>query len=350
MNLYICQTVRHLLISLIHASQNKAKSAKIIVNFEHQNLMPETFNESALSLLFDDLEILYLSESKIISEVNSGNLFGVNNLFSRNIYIGNKGVKFTHKILSEFLPSSDELFIFHEQVFLCKVYKGHKSVTLFDDGLANYSYRKVTHPLKMFFRLIMLKHPKKYTYGESGRIKRMLLTSGRVEELPKEVKSKAKEFNFQNVLLQNNVAKAIRSFFRLDKTPNADLVLLTQNLDGAGIYNKNEKIEVYRRLISAAKKSGFETIALKLHPSESAHDYKVLVEEFSLIIMDAKVPFELLSQVVRGDTKIISLLTSSQSIKVDNGNELQVVNILQDGWKGWPKINEVYETVARIKW
>lgn len=348
LNLYICQTVRHLLISLIHASQDKAMPAKIIVNFEHQSLTSETFNESALSLLFDDLEILYLSESKIISEINASNLFGINNIFSRNFYIGKRGVKFTHKILAELLPKSENLFIFHEQVFLSKIYKCHGSVTLFDDGLANYSYQKEKHLIKMILRLLKFKHPTKYAYGEPNRIGRILLANGEVDDLPVVVRRKAKSFDFYGLMCKKENVEALSKFFRLRKAPEVDLLILTQNLDGAGVYDKSVKLEIFEALIKRLLCLGINKIALKTHPSENVADYDMLVERYNLQLIASKMPFEVLSSYLPDSLKILSLYSSSETLMLSNGNKVSIYNIMKEGWEGWPSAEVIFDKIHRL--
>lgn len=348
MDLYICQTVRHLLISLVYASQNKDKSAKIIVNFEHQDLIPGTFNESALSLLFDDLEILYLSESKIISEINASNLFGANNIFSRNFYIGRSGVKFTHKELAKFLPKSENLFIFHERVFLSKIYKCHGSVTLFDDGLANYSYQKEKHLINMILRLLKFKHPVKYAYGEPNKIGRILLANGEVDDLPEVVRRKAKSFDFYGLMCKKENVELLSEFFRLSKAPEADLLILTQNLDGAGVYEKSVKLEIFEALIKRLLSLGVNKIALKTHPSEDVADYDILVKRYNLQLIASKIPFEVLSSYLPDSLKVLSLYSSSETLTLSNGSQVSIYNIMKEGWRGWPSAEVIFDKIHRL--
>lgn len=348
MNLYICQTVRHLLISLLHAAQSKLVKTRIVINFEHQNLKKTMFDESILSSVFFDIEIIYLSEGKVVSLINSDNLLGKNNILSRNLYIGKSGIGLIHEKLKSFLPISDELFIFHDQVFLSKIFKSHRSVTLFDDGLANYSYKKERHPLKIVLRLLQFKHPIKYAYGEHTQIAQMLLTHGRVEDLPKHIRFKARVFNFQNYLREPANTTFLKKFFKLKVVTDTELLILTQNLDGAGVYKKADKLGIYEVLIKRLISLGFSRIAIKIHPSEEAVDYSYLVNKYNLELIDSKVPFELISIFFSNNLNVVSLYSSSEILMDNTGVKVNMHNILKDGWKGWPPINAVYERINRL--
>lgn len=346
MKLYICQTVRHIMVSILHASLEPCENVTIIVNVEHQNLSEESFNLEGIRSFFNSIEFIFINESELLANINNTNLLAYNELLARNIYIGKNGINTISKLLAKKLPSSDKLFIFHEEVLLSKIWKVHSNVELFDDGLANYSYRQVKHPLKRMVRMLKLKNPTKYIYGESSKFQSINLTCGKPEQLPSKIKNKAIIFDYVAQLGKSDLNKALNAFFKMPSIFKVKNILLTQNLDGAGVYSKGEKIKIYEHLISKIQRLLPEPLLLKLHPSENKADYRELERKYSIKIIDASIPFELFSTLINSDCKVVSLYTTAEIVNLNTNERNKVCNILQGEWNGWPSYESMIEKIT----
>ncbi|MGX9868834.1 glycosyltransferase family 52 [Enterobacter mori] len=154
---------------------------------------------------------------------------------------------------------------------------------LIEDGLANYQLPKYSK----LYEFILGRE----TFGRSDSVKKILL-SGMKDIEDSKILNKVQYFNllakWQDLSQkQRQTVNKIFKFTNKDKI-EAEIIILTQPLSEYGFIEEDQKISIYRKLIS---EYGEENIVIRRHPRETT-SYN---EHFPGVqINDSKVPIELI--------------------------------------------------------
>lgn len=191
----------------------------------------------------------------------------------------------------------------YDDGYLSRVFVGPNFYVI-EDGLSNYlGYDRI--------KLLMEKHIIGYgdnyiPYGYDDSIEKIYLTGA--VEIPHEIKQKVELINIQDLWDKktDNEKEEILAIFGLglnyfNKWADKEYVLLTQPFDEVGVIDENEKIALYKKILSNYDHS---KIIIKVHPKEVTNYGKYFPE---IQIIDNKFPFELMLLTCDNLSKIITL-------------------------------------------
>lgn len=195
-----------------------------------------------------------------------------------------------------FYRDVNEIILFREGNILFNVFKKHKKITLYEHGMINY--QKVN---EMFHGKKITKLQKFIlscfgetigTYGRDKKVKEIYLNAP--EKAPLDIIKKVKKLNINEKwrMLKKEDKDKITKIFgvsNLDlKDYNEKIILITQPLSEQGFITEEEKIDIYKKILSNYKD---EEIIIKVHPREKT-DYKKF---FNCKILNKEFPLEILN-------------------------------------------------------
>lgn len=336
--IFICQTVRHLFVTISMVFEFKSQFEVIIfLAKDHQNLDFHNFN---LECLRDfNCSLIFIDESEVVGLFKCHNIFNFSSFISNNIYFGRKGFYLAESYLETYFKSiidirdSDEIYIFHDKTFFSKYFINLPNVTLIEDGLANYSKIPISPSiLKRFFRFLSGLSNDFYILGESRKIKEIYLINPCLA--PSEVIKKCKPLEPFLSDTSGSKTNLISTFFKIRSVETSGIIFLTQGLDIAGLCDKEAKIKIYSEVFDSLANVFNEKILIKPHPSESESDYIDFYIENKIEILPAKIPFEAIALCLNETTKCFSLYTSAFSLSsVKSITPINLVEI-EDIWSG----------------
>lgn len=182
---------------------------------------------------------------------------------------------------------------------------------LIEDGMLNYKLPKDRNDIKKKIIDFLLLRPINYKpFGYSKNIKKIYLTG--LAPIPEEIKAKVEIINLKE--LWNKKTKEekeeILDIFNFNENiintiKNKKNILFTQPLSEDGFISEEEKVNLYKRIISNYKK---EELVIKTHPREKTN-YK---EYFPNVeILNQSFPAELLDLLDINFEKVITIFSTA---------------------------------------
>ncbi len=320
----------------------------VIFCIDHQNVDVKTINLK--NNLDKNTFVYYVNEREMIDHFVDGNLFSFSTFISRNIHIGLKGFLFPKHFIGKEIRKinnfkiNSSVYLYHNGTFLSKYFRCFNEVFLIEDGLVNYSIIEVSNPIKKIIRFLT-KQKSKYVMGEEEYINKIYL----MEPTRAHPRVRFKVENLKRLLgdIDEIEIQRLYSIFKFPNIRDRAVFFLTQALDIAGLCLKNEKIDIYRRILNELKMKVNDKIYIKIHPAEDMQDYLSLQKEVENIeFIDSKVPFELL-HLACPNAQVYSLYSSSMSSlnMVKNGGNL-IVSV--DVWRRFECSEIVSEAIIEL--
>lgn len=283
MNIYVCSTVRHVLLSLCRATQEKLDQHHILFFADYQRTSLKAWS---LGELPDNIHV---------SEVSRGDLKRALNrsLAGRIAYqVAMRMLPAPARLQQAVIDALEEqspelgryladslafkLWLFNERNRTSRMFRLlTKDFAIIEDGESNY----LKFPLpwwKIFARLARVRQrlPAGYrTYGDDSRC--MEIWVNYPERLPELVQNKGRRINF---LEGSNVKATISSIMGDQVLPPItarSVILATQPLDGMAKIPVTDKQLIYDTVTTCLQNQHRDVI-LKLHPAENALDYDFL--------------------------------------------------------------------------
>ncbi|AYN68715.1 hypothetical protein D1013_15680 [Euzebyella marina] len=265
---YVGSTIYHIYLSLLHI----LKDSNFNTENRGNNLLFLIESTPFIETLIPNLKKNFFRDVHIISErkIHRQELGKFNYSFRRKAtllpYLRKK-----HTILIE-----ENEFILDSEIYLCdtdssKSYflyaYGHKKMNMIEDGARTYNQRHTR--LEQFYKTYLTKTP--IGGGFDPEIKAIF--AQHPDRLPQPIRSKSKELNIRQVvskLDQSTKCEIFNIFLREQNFLFAEgnhALVLTQPISEDGVIkNENEKIAIYRDILS--KIPGDMNIVLKTHPRE----------------------------------------------------------------------------------
>ncbi|MGF1881027.1 polysialyltransferase family glycosyltransferase [Vibrio splendidus] len=314
-DIYICSTVRHLLLSLYRA-QDHTGASTIIYFYDYQDINPKDIDTTQLP---PQIELVLMNRKSLVNHIKNIEYIGKYILFCSlrgwpipdkfkkilvsSIYESNKNVDLTGGI--------NKLFLFNDNNKMSRLFRLLvKSYSMIEDGMGNYVKHQIDDKPKQLFRLLSSQPPNHYVFGERKQCDHIYVIHP--EKLPKSVQHKGRR-----LVLSKNKAKIsiIQQCFKFDNTSNFNsktLVIATQP-----IFNKLKGklkdngffYDIYSKLILESERKGFTPI-LKLHPKESESDY-LSFKEKGVVFLSNKLPLEIYLLSSKDKVNIISINSSA---------------------------------------
>lgn len=204
--------------------------------------------------------------------------------------------------------------------FNIKLYAKILKVNLLEDGLKNYSIKKI-EVSKVQKKLISFFWGIEEIEEVPREIEKIYLTG--LASIPKNIINKVEIINLKK-LWQNKTfdeQKEILNIFSFElnmeeKIKNKKIILFTQPLSEDGIISEEEKIEIYSKIIEKYPK---KKLIIKTHPREKTN-YEQLFSEY--LVLNKPFPFEILNLLEIKFEKAITLFSTAalglgKDVKVD---------------------------------
>ncbi|CAK2708309.1 Glycosyltransferase family 52 [Vibrio crassostreae] len=314
-DIYVCSTVRHLLLSLYKA-QDEINPSTIIYFYDYQDVDPKDIDTDQLP---EKIELVLMNRESLVNHIKKIGYIGKCILFCSlrgwsipeplkrilvsSIYESNNNVDLKGGI--------NKLFLFNDNNKMSRLFRLLvKSYSMIEDGMGNYVKHQIDDKPKQLFRLLSNQPPKHYVFGERKQCDHIYVIHP--EKLPKSVQHKGRR-----LVLSKDKAKIskIQQCFKFDSTNNFDnktLIIATQP-----IFNKLKGklkdngffYDIYSRLILESKHKGLTPI-LKLHPKESESDY-LSFKEKGVRFLSNKLPLEIYLLSSKDKVNIISINSSA---------------------------------------
>ena len=185
----------------------------------------------------------------------------------------------------------------------------NRQIILPEDGLLNYNFKPVRHKFKLMRRFLFGNLLSENGLGYSSNVSKLYLTGAK--DVPKDLAEKVKIVNYAKIWnsLNSERKKFICDVFGLKQTiidyfSDKRNVLFTQPLSEDGLVSEEEKIEIYRRVLS-----GIPTpVLIKCHPRETTNYKKYFPKNE---IFTEPIPLELLSLVGVKFENVYTLFSTS---------------------------------------
>lgn len=185
-----------------------------------------------------------------------------------------------------------------------------KNIFLIEDGLLNYKKPKKQNIIEILKKIIKLKNPFYKSLGYSNNVKKIYLTG--LAPIPKEIKDKVEIINLKELWNKKSKEekKEILNIFGFDEIilnniKNKKYILFTQSLSEDNFMSENEKINLYKNIISNYDKN---TLIIKTHPREKT-DYKKYFPEIE--VLKQVFPAELFSLLDIKFEKVITIYSTA---------------------------------------
>ncbi len=308
-DIYLCSTVRHLMLALLKATNNLESESLILVILDQQNLCASNFN---LETLPNNVKIRFINRKEVLANSYSrkyGLLLKI--LATTNVY----PTKYIRKsmvfgVLDEVLGVEIDyvlstLYLFNDRNRLSRLIRlAFDEYHLIEDGLSNYSGIKL-NTIENIKRIFSKKQHNYRYLGDDVRCKTIALLNP--QEAPSDIKDKVIRINFVNA---ESVVSYCFPFFAVNEKDsiNVDCVIATQPISIGGLTGSDNDLIIYKNMVDWLESKKI-TFSFKVHPRENAERYK---KEFPNVnFIDAKVPLELIVFGSKTKIEILSIYSSA---------------------------------------
>ncbi|WP_298440712.1 polysialyltransferase family glycosyltransferase [uncultured Ferrimonas sp.] len=315
MELYICTTVRHLLLSIMKATNTPNIVANIVFFYDYQNAEPDSYDTSSLP---QNIKIHFLKRRELTKKINSvvsGKItfFAAMREIKSNGWLKNNLLKFLKKYNTDLYQELngrplEEMYLFNERSKVSRLFRLFSSeYSIIEDGEANYKTFR-TKTIQRPIRIIRGLKVNESSWGESNNCR--FINVFNPERVPVGVVDKAKSIGFIN----KKSKSIIRDFFRISKSnqSNKTIIVATQPIETIPGSSRAVKELIYDTLLSKLNLKQ-NSIWLKIHPREPQGDYLDIISKYNINLMESKLPVEALLLGGDGEEKpyIISLNSTS---------------------------------------
>ncbi len=296
-DIYVCSTVRHLLLSLYKA-QDEGNQSTIIYFYDFQGVDPKGIDVTQLP---SHINLVLMNREELVNCIKDTGLIGRSILFSS--MRGWRVPNFIKTILIDIINKNNnnldlsghinKLFLFNDNNKMSRLFRLlTKSYSLIEDGMGNYVEHKIDSKSKKLLRFLLNQTPSYHVFGERKKCDSIYVIHP--EKLPDSVKHKGERLILSRD--KKNISY-IHRCFKFDSTQSLDkdkLIIATQpifNKLKGKLASNDFFYDIYDLIISKSRGNGLEPI-LKLHPKEEIDDYSALKEK-GVTFLSNKLPMEL---------------------------------------------------------
>ncbi len=286
-----CYNSKELLFSLIEFFNDE--DSVLIVSSDSKRISPSIINE--------------LNSVKI----NNKNRIFINYMNNRTDFLSKvirklKYYVFNIKMACKFAFIEKKLYIFNISS-IYELLKFRSEISLLEHGSGTYSdHTKSWKGDKLFNN--------NFCGGLSSRISYVLLQKPELAHAG--ISSKTRKYDlgkrYDSLSLTNK--KLINDIFSIDLSEKFENVLITGHYSETGYFSENEKIKMYKKIIS---EFGFSSICIKPHPRETTN-YK---DFFDCTVIDKFIPFEIF---LLNNIKFKNVVTIQSSVGLINSDETTI--------------------------
>jgi hypothetical protein len=311
-NLYICSTVRHVMLSVFHAVKSDKKTT-IVLFSDYQDIPFDLINTSNLP---SNIKVILVSRDKLTSEIKKKGFIG--KFIIKSSMLGLRIPVFLKKSLIHYINSYEknilpdmgcyELFVFNDDNKMSRLFRLLvPTYKMIEDGMRNYIEIPIHSPIKKIFRRFKGYPSKTMIMGEKKECLEILLLSP--EKSPLAVKDKVKKLTLSK---SGHAVEVVSKLFQVDNYTNEKrtIILATQptsKKNALRFKDINFVKKVYQDIYKQAINAGYNVV-LKLHPSESKDDYNKFFEGVEQL--PPKLPVELFLMLSNKKMGIVSLFSS----------------------------------------
>ncbi|WP_373949441.1 glycosyltransferase family 52 [Vibrio pomeroyi] len=314
-DIYVCSTVRHLLLSLYKA-QDEPNPSTIIYFYDFQGVNPK---EIDITQLPSNINLVLMNRESLVNHIkNIGHIGRCILFFSMRGWVIPSFLKtiLINAILEnnkdlDLSEPINRLFLFNDNNKMSRLFRLlTNSYSIIEDGMGNYVEHKIDSKAKKAVRFLSNQTPNFHVFGERKQCENIYVIHP--ERLPTSVKHKGKKLLLSKD--KGNIS-CIQRCFKFESTHNLNkktLIIATQpifNKLRGKLADNNFFYKVYDLIISESRAQGFEPI-LKLHPKEDQLDYSILKEE-GVTFLSNKLPLELYLLSSIDKVNIISINSSA---------------------------------------
>ncbi|WP_298941447.1 glycosyltransferase family 52 [uncultured Psychromonas sp.] len=328
MDIYLCSTVRHLLFSLLKALSTPDKKSCLLMVTDQQNIDIQNYD---LNRLPNFIRVVFIQRSDINKNLLKYKLGkGIKVLANFNIYTSLRMQSYFKKLLfTKLIPIANhikeleggDLYLFNDRNKLSRLLRlTSGTYSIIEDGAANYLGTKLKK-LEKIGKLITLNQQKKRYFGDDPRCKAIYLLNK--DGAPEYLKKKVVQIEF---ILPHLIKEYCLFFFKEENLNETPYILATQPIIQNDFASSGRDLIVYREIIKYFKSKGIN-IVIKTHPRESVLKYKNAFPD--ILIMESKVPLELI--IFNGENKcnIISLFSSAGAGFEDYCHRLTLIDDIE---------------------
>ncbi len=227
----------------------------------------------------------------------------------------------------------------NDSIALFDIFRKYK-YTLLEDGLGNYINLGKFSLSKLILGYTIRGFKHALPYGISDNCQKIYLAG--LATVPDRIKYKSEIINLKQLweakssIEQNEILEIFnfkKEYFSIFQ--NKNIYLLTQTLSEDGYMTEEEKIDIYRDIISNLNISN---LVIKPHPREKTN-YKKHFKDIS--VLDSPIPFELFDLVGLKIDKVITLF-SAAALNIDKDIELEWL-----GTYNHPKLKKYEKTILK---
>ncbi|WP_210447217.1 glycosyltransferase family 52 [Vibrio crassostreae] len=310
-NLYICSTVRHVMLSVFHAVKSN-KHSTIVLFSDYQNIPSTLISTSNLP---SNIKVILASRDELTSGIKRKGLIG--KFIIKSSMLGLRIPNLLKSSLISYindytniLPDlgSYELFVFNDDNKMSRLFRLLvPTYKMIEDGMRNYIEIPIHSPVKKIFRRFKGSPSKTMIMGEKKECLEIHLLSP--EKSPSKVKDKVKKLTLSK---SGHATKVVSELFQVDNYTNEKrtIILATQPTskeNSLRFKDINFVKKVYQDIYKQAINAGYNVV-LKLHPSEPKDDYNKLFEGVEQL--PPKLPVELFLMLSSKKMGIVSLFSS----------------------------------------
>ncbi len=310
-NLYICSTVRHVMLSVFNAVKSNKYSTIVLFN-DYQNIPSTLINTSNLP---SNINIILASRDELTSEIKRKGLIG--KFIIKSSMLGLRIPNVLKNSLTSYINNyknilpdlgSYELFVFNDDNKMSRLFRLLvPTYKMIEDGMRNYIEIPIHSPVKKIFRRFKGYASKTMIMGEKKECLEIHLLSP--EKSPLTVKDKVKKLTLSK---SGHAVEVVSELFQVDNYTNEKrtIILATQPTskeNALRFKDINFVKKVYQDIYKQAINAGYNVV-LKLHPSEPKDDYNKLFKGVEQL--PPKLPVELFLMLSDKKMGIVSLFSS----------------------------------------
>ncbi|MFS1441344.1 MULTISPECIES: polysialyltransferase family glycosyltransferase [unclassified Vibrio] len=311
-NLYMCSTVRHVMLSVFHAVESNKNSTIVLFN-DYQSIPSTLINTSNLP---SNIKIVLASRDELTSVIKQKGLIG--KFILKSSILGFRIPDFLKRTLISYINAyeekifldlvSYELFVFNDDNKMSRLFRllvpNYKMI---EDGMRNYIEIPIHSPIKKIFRKLKGYHSKTMIMGEKNECLEIHLLSP--DKSPSQIHSKVQKLNISQSTYATDLLSKI---FQVDSYTHEKrtIILATQPTskeNNLRFKDINFVKKVYQNIYKQAVNAGYNVV-LKLHPSEPKDDYNKFFEGVEQL--PPKLPVELFLMLSDKKIGIVSLFSS----------------------------------------
>ncbi|EDK29078.1 polysaccharide biosynthesis protein CpsK(V) [Vibrionales bacterium SWAT-3] len=311
-NLYICSTVRHVMLSIFHAVE-KEKKATIVLFNDYQNIPSTVFNTAHLP---ENIEIILASRDELTSSLKRKGVIG--KLIIKYSMLGVRIPEFLKKALihyikyyrKEILPDVNccELFVFNDDNKMSRLFRLlFPNYKMIEDGMRNYIEIPIHGSVKRVIRKLKRYPSNTMIMGERRECLEVHLLSP--EKSPLAIKDKVDKLALSK---SGQAIEILSKLFQIDNQNHhtGTVIIATQPTSKENILrfkDANFIKKVYQNIHERIVDAGYRVV-LKLHPSEPQETYNQFLEGVEQL--PPKLPVELFLMMSNQKMGIVSLFSS----------------------------------------